>query len=185
MGGRKDIRFCPGSRVFGTSFEATHWRSLDVCGCFGVTATLCVHLFAYITIAINLIEGSMLSTALFLLVYTPVAGLAISSLYMAWSTDPGAVPLGARPLVTVRRAGSREDQASANSRQRALRRCHKCNDNFKPNRAHHDSVTGRCIGAFSFGRTGITVGTLLTLHFIFRRPQSNSITSARGSGMLW
>ena len=150
MGGRKDITPCMGSRVFGTSFEATHWRSLDVCGCFGVTATLSVHLFAYFTIAINLIEGSMLSTSLFLLVYTPVAVLAISSLYMAWSTDPGAVPLGARPLVTVKRAGSSEDHDSGNSRQRALRRCHKCNDNYKPGRAHHDSVTGRCIGESFF-----------------------------------
>ena len=151
MGGRRDITPCPGSRVFGTSFEATHWRCLDVCGCFGVTATLFVHVFAYFTIAINLIEGSMLSTALFLLVYTPVAVLAISSLYMAWSTDPGAVPLGARPLVTVKRAGSRDDQASGNSRQRPVRRCNKCNDNYKPGRAHHDSVTGRCIGEYSVG----------------------------------
>lgn len=28
---------------------------------------------------------------------------------------------------------------------RGVRRCRKCNDNFKPPRAHHDSVTGRCI----------------------------------------
>jgi DHHC palmitoyltransferase len=27
----------------------------------------------------------------------------------------------------------------------SIRRCHKCGDNFKPPRAHHDSVTGRCI----------------------------------------
>lgn len=137
-----------GSKSFGTSFEATHWRTLDPCGVLGVMATLSVHLFAYFTVAINLIEGSMFSTALFLLVYTPVAILAISSLYMAWSTDPGAVPLGARPLVTVKRASSAQngDNSTRNSQQRALRRCHKCNDNFKPNRAHHDSVTGRCIG---------------------------------------
>jgi len=30
-------------------------------------------------------------------------------------------------------------------RDRGLLRCHKCDDNYKPNRAHHDSVTGRCI----------------------------------------
>jgi len=28
---------------------------------------------------------------------------------------------------------------------RGVRRCRKCKDNFKPPRAHHDSVTGRCI----------------------------------------
>lgn len=145
MGGRKDCRLCFSSRLFGTSFEATNWRSLDVCGSLGISCSLAVHLFAYATIACHLIEASLVSTALFLLVYTPIAFLALASLYMAWATDPGAVPMGARPLVTVKRASSGEIQPSS-KRQRAMRRCHKCNDNFKPNRAHHDSVTGRCIG---------------------------------------
>lgn len=56
-------------------------------------------------------------------------------------TDPGAVPMGARPLITVRRAPSGELRDTTSNR--AIRRCHKCNDNYKPNRAHHDSVTGR------------------------------------------
>lgn len=148
MGGRKDCRLCFSSRLLGTSFEATHWRSLDVCGSLGISCSLGVHLFAFGTIALHLIGGSFFSTALFLLLYTPVAGLALTSLYMAWATDPGAVPMGARPLVTVKRAPSGEVRQSNSSRQRALRRCHKCNDNYKPNRAHHDSVTGRCIVKF-------------------------------------
>eukprot|EP00545_Synedropsis_sp_CCMP1620_P013942 CAMPEP_0119006392 /NCGR_PEP_ID=MMETSP1176-20130426/2270_1 /TAXON_ID=265551 /ORGANISM="Synedropsis recta cf, Strain CCMP1620" /LENGTH=322 /DNA_ID=CAMNT_0006958301 /DNA_START=231 /DNA_END=1199 /DNA_ORIENTATION=- len=49
--------------------------------------------------------------------------------------------MGARPLTTVKKAGTP-------SKQRAIRRCAKCNDNFKPPRAHHDSVTGRCIVKF-------------------------------------
>lgn len=148
MGGRKDFRLCCSSRVLGTSFEATHWRSLDVCGTLGITCSLSVHLFALATIACHLIEASLFSTTVFLLVYTPTAVLALASLYMAWATDPGAVPLGARPLVTIKRAASAEHQQANASRQRALRRCHKCNDNFKPSRAHHDSVTGRCIVKF-------------------------------------
>ena len=63
--------------------------------------------------------------------------------------------MGARPFVTVKRAssatlgGSTHSKGGANNnRVRALRRCHKCNDNFKPGRAHHDSVTGRCIVKF-------------------------------------
>lgn len=147
MGGRNDFRFFLSSRRWGTSFEATDWRTLDPCGLAGISCTLGVHLFAFGTIATQLIEGSMLSTAIFVLIYTPVASLALASLYKAWSTDPGAVPMGARPLVTVKRASSGEITAS-NSRQRALRRCPKCNDNYKPNRAHHDSVTGRCIGRY-------------------------------------
>ncbi len=58
------------------------------------------------------------------------------------TSDPGSVPMGARPLVTVNVAGN------PNTRTRALRRCPKCGDNYKPGRAHHDSVTGRCIVKF-------------------------------------
>ena len=70
------------------------------------------------------------------------------------TSDPGSVPMGARPLVTVKRAcsvalaGATPNGVGNNKRNRALRRCHKCNDNFKPSRAHHDSVTGRCIVKF-------------------------------------
>lgn len=56
--------------------------------------------------------------------------------------------MGARPLVTVKRASSDSSGGVKNNRTRALRRCHKCNDNFKPGRAHHDSVTGRCVVKF-------------------------------------
>ena len=60
--------------------------------------------------------------------------------------------MGARPLVTVRLASSATGDGStgavSNGRTRALRRCPKCNDNFKPGRAHHDSVTGRCVVKF-------------------------------------
>jgi hypothetical protein len=143
MGGRKD---CYNARI-GTSFDAKKWLSLDACGLLGVTCSFSVHAFAYFVSAFHLIEGSLFATAIFLLVYTPVTCFALASLYMAWITDPGTVPMGARPLVTVKRAGSGELEA-ANGRSRALRRCHKCNDNFKPLRAHHDSVTGRCIVKF-------------------------------------
>ena len=112
--------------------------------------------------------------------------MAVWSLIKAYLTDPGAVPLGARPLVTVQRAQSssisqqsstvsddnginnnnnnnqqpsspplnpkppkqQQQQQPQQQHQRAIRRCHKCHDNYKPNRAHHDSVTGRCIVKF-------------------------------------
>lgn len=144
MGGRKD---CCGSRI-GTSFDAERWLSLDPSGLGGVSISTSVHLFAYFVIVSHLIEGSLFATAVFLLLYTPCVLLALSSLYMAWSTDPGSVPMGARPLVTVKRAQSGESSDSSSRRNRAIRRCHKCNDNFKPLRAHHDSVTGRCIVKF-------------------------------------
>jgi len=152
MGGRKDI--CGARR--GTSFEARKWLSLDVCGSIGITLSFSVHIFAFGVIIYYLIAFSLLSTAVFLLLYMPVFLLALVSLFMAWTSDPGSVPIGARPLVTVKRASSvtlnggnsNDGNIGSNKRNRALRRCHKCNDNFKPSRAHHDSVTGRCIVKF-------------------------------------
>jgi palmitoyltransferase ZDHHC3/7/25 len=144
MGGRRDI--C-GARL-GTSFETRNWLALDPCGFLGISLSFSAHAFAFTGIAWHLIAGSLLATSIFLLLYTPSVILALTSLFMAWTTDPGAVPLGARPLVTVKRAASGETVRTEARRNRALRRCHKCNDNFKPNRAHHDSVTGRCIVKF-------------------------------------
>lgn len=34
------------------------------------------------------------------------------------------------------------------NRKKGVRRCRKCRNNYKPPRAHHDSVTGRCISKF-------------------------------------
>jgi hypothetical protein len=144
MGGRKDI--C-GGRI-GTSFEARRWLALDPCGFVGITLSFSVHLFAFGVVVCHLIAGSLISTAVFLLLYTPCVVLALSSLYMAWTTNPGSVELGARPLVTVKRAASGQIVPSDGRRNRGLSRCPKCGDNFKPNRAHHDSVTGRCIVKF-------------------------------------
>lgn len=50
--------------------------------------------------------------------------------------------MGARPLPEPE---ADKENLIAPLRQRGIRRCRKCNDNFKPARAHHDSVTGRCI----------------------------------------
>jgi len=144
MGGRKDI--CGARR--GTSFEANNWLSLDVCGCIGVTLSFSVHIFAVIVILCHLIAGSLIATAVFMMLYMPAFLLALASLFMAWTTDPGCVPMGARPLVTLKRASSDSSGGVKNNRTRALRRCPKCNDNFKPGRAHHDSVTGRCVVKF-------------------------------------
>ena len=90
MGGRKDIF------GIGTYFDAKGWRSLDPCGLVGVSLSFSVHLFAFFVIVCYLIEGSLLANGIFLLLYTPCFILALASLYMAWATDPGSVPMGAR-----------------------------------------------------------------------------------------
>ena len=59
--------------------------------------------------------------------------------------------MGARPLPTnlSSETSSIQTERDYNNgglrRRRGIRRCRKCNDNYKPSRAHHDSVTGRCI----------------------------------------
>ena len=55
--------------------------------------------------------------------------------------------MGARPLPPEidLETGTRKDPRLVPKVKRGIRRCRKCNDNFKPPRAHHDSVTGRCI----------------------------------------
>lgn len=155
---------------YGTSYEAMHWRTLDACGLFGVSFSWLVHFYA---LAVNgglLISNSILACSIYFAMYIPTAMLAMMSLYKAWTTNPGAVPMGARPLTIVRRASTQSfnggDASSAggnsngntdnnnnipattSSRRRGVRRCHKCDDNYKPPRAHHDSVTGRCIVKF-------------------------------------
>ena len=149
--------------IAGTSFQAKRWLSIDACGMFGITLSWGVHIYALSVIKSKLISHSIFSTILYFAVYLPVAFLAMASLFMAWTTDPGAVPLGARPLTRVRRASSEVSSSAASvssstsssaaaaqgkKASRAIRRCHKCQDNYKPPRAHHDSVTGRCIVKF-------------------------------------
>jgi len=143
MPGRKDL-FC---KRIGTSFEARYWLSLDPCGCMGITLSWGVHLYAITVLAWKCISHSRASQIVYFGFYVPAATLALLSLWKASTTDPGAVPLGARPFTTVKRASSGELSPPSINR-RAIRRCHKCLDNFKPARAHHDSVTGRCIVKF-------------------------------------
>lgn len=106
-------------------------------------------MFATTVIALYLISDSSVAQSVFGIIYLPLTILAIWSLVKAWRTNPGAVPMGARPLTTVKRAqGSSTTTEEQRELQRSIRRCHKCNDNYKPPRAHHDSVTGRCIVKF-------------------------------------
>ena len=144
MAGRKDTL----RQWLGTSFEAKHWLSLDPCGCCGITLSWGVHLYALVVLAWKCTRGSITAQLIYVLAYLPCALLALASLWRASTTNPGAVPLGAKPLVTVRRCANSGEMVETNRNPRSLRRCHKCSDNYKPARAHHDSVTGRCIVKF-------------------------------------
>ena len=148
MAGRTDV-----CRSVGTSFQAKQWLSLDLCGLFGVSFSWFVHFYALVVNGAVLISNSLVACSIYFALYIPTSFLALLSLYRAWTTDPGAVPMGARPLTIVRRASTQsltggDSSDTAGRRRRGVRRCHKCDDNYKPPRAHHDSVTGRCIVKF-------------------------------------
>lgn len=155
MPGRKELL----NSLIGTSFAARHWLSLEPTGFLGISISYIVHVFAVVTLHALSAESTFLRS-LYVLFYLPCSILAIVSLCQANITDPGAVPLGARPFVRVRRSGEVVEQ-------RAIRRCHKCQNNYKPDRAHHDSMTGRCIVKFDHFCPWINnaVGALNHKHF--------------------
>ena len=200
--GRRD---CFKSRI-GTTFHAKRWLALDITGLCSVSVSFGIHIFAMHVTYNHLLSDSNISQFIFYIFYLPSSLLAFANLIMAWKTNPGAVPLGARPLMIPIEASSTDDSvppsspdngnnngvsdgvslmnntrsdgdlalvpltrpgspksgihnnnsrslspsntSSAsntvkNQRMRGIRRCAKCNDNYKPPRAHHDSVTGR------------------------------------------
>mmetsp|Transcript_596 Transcript_596/g.1372 ORF Transcript_596/g.1372 Transcript_596/m.1372 type:complete len:461 (+) Transcript_596:40-1422(+) len=145
------------SYALGTTFRAKRWLALDVSGLFCVCFSFAIHVFALYVISTRLVSDSRFALILFSSVYCPAAAMALISLCVAWTTDPGAVPMGARPvevsLVDVEEGETEPSPgpgaASSPTRTtRGIRRCRKCGDNYKPPRAHHDSVTGRCIVKF-------------------------------------
>lgn len=136
----------------GTDFNSRAWLSLDPCGLVCVTLSVSVHVFAAVAAGMFLISHHLLAQILYGALFVPFSLLALASLFMAATTDPGSVPMGARPLAANIEAESdslqmERDSAKSGSfqRRRGIRRCRKCNDNYKPPRAHHDSVTGRCV----------------------------------------
>ena len=135
----------------GTDFQASHWLSLDPCGMICISLSVSFHIFAVFAAALTLISHHLLAQILFYGFYVPFCILALCSLFMAATTDPGAVPMGARPIPMNLASESdsvvmeRDPVRGGLRRRRGVRRCRKCNDNYKPARAHHDSVTGRCV----------------------------------------
>ncbi len=132
---RHEISVC--GKRYGTSFTAQRWCSWNIGGLLGILVSVSIHIYSVLVSFFYLISQSAVAMACFWILYCPTTLLALVSLYQATTTDPGAVPLGARPLTTVRSVDS--------TTKRTIRRCPKCHDNFKPSRAHHDSQTGRCI----------------------------------------
>jgi hypothetical protein len=141
---------------WGTHVEARKWMSFDLMGFLCGSFSLIMHVAALMVIKTHLTYESTTASAAFHLVYAPIAMLALVSFYFAATTNPGAVPLGARPLPSVSEAdicrvlaaapvAHRSKLDTALRRKRSIRRCEHCNNNFQPTKAKHDPITDRCI----------------------------------------
>ncbi|GMI20697.1 hypothetical protein TrCOL_g7703 [Triparma columacea] len=151
------------------------WFSLDCTGLICSSLTLFIHLFAYATLHTSLLHRHMwggmekrlgmegeaveirppfFSDAfrIFWIIVTTVLGsLAVSSHLRCMLTNPGTVPSNALPLPPSLRSKCSHltNHLPPSARLEATRtlharQCGKCS-RFKPPRAHHSSVSGRCI----------------------------------------
>ena len=128
--------------LVGTSPSHRVWLSTDCCGLVCATMTWTLHIFCWSTTTRLVILPWLGPTSAgygHLCAYSCLFGLALWSHAAAMLCDPGAVPPEAEPLPDEKAAWAAKD---GGWQQRRM--CHKCNS-FKPARAHHDSVTGRCI----------------------------------------
>eukprot|EP00043_Microstomoeca_roanoka_P021265 m.255015 g.255015 ORF g.255015 m.255015 type:complete len:271 (-) comp19020_c0_seq1:102-914(-) len=115
------------------------WLNIDCCGLFTAVLTYNLILLGLIG-ALQIVNfSSIASSFLFLLLMTSLA-LAATSHMRCMLTDPGAVP-------TLSREIELEDIPRGELRLRNgeyVSVCHKCHT-YKPDRAHHCSICGRCI----------------------------------------
>lgn len=127
--------------LFGTSHRASIWLCTDSCGLTCAVVTWSLHIFAWSTVT-KLVLGPWLGSSLWglthLTLYTCLTVLSLASHGTAMFTNPGAVPQDAQPLP----ADAALLEAKGGWRKRRF--CGRCKA-FKPARAHHDSVTGRCV----------------------------------------
>lgn len=144
-------------RKYGTGPFDENWLNLDCCGLICAMVTYGLHLYAIYAVCLILLPPWMSETDpegvrhltwmghLTRLAFSSTAALAIAAHFKAMTTDPGAVPPDALPLEEPATPTVAELSPSQQPPQRRGKRlCRRCKT-FKPKRAHHCSVCGRCI----------------------------------------
>ncbi|KXZ50012.1 hypothetical protein GPECTOR_18g166 [Gonium pectorale] len=137
------FQYCRFLRILG------HVMVLLVLGLIGLTYTAVVPL----TYGPKLLSRNpfvVLGSVIVVVVYSAVTGLAVWSYLAAVTQEPGRVPQGWHPFADEQQARAELERMSYSSfyfdrrDPRRPRFCKRCQA-WKPERAHHCSVTGRCV----------------------------------------
>ena len=147
----------------GTSPFDENWLNLDCCGLFCAFITYCLHMYGVYAVCMVLLPPWMSTTddvtgirsLTFMghfhrLGFTLVAVMASYAHFKAMTTDPGAVPPDAMPLSEQQKNNNQIIENGENNgdvtkpSRKGKKLCRRCNA-YKPKRAHHCSVCGRCI----------------------------------------
>mmetsp|Transcript_6071 Transcript_6071/g.18308 ORF Transcript_6071/g.18308 Transcript_6071/m.18308 type:complete len:327 (-) Transcript_6071:294-1274(-) len=133
------------SPVCGTSHNARCWLCTDTCGLFCASLTISLIAYSQWTVT-GAIVGKMESrqAAVHATLFNAVGLLALTSHLRAMLSDPGAVPKNAEPLAGDAQRLKEAIAQGASHRKRTKGWCHRC-VSYKPPRAHHCNVTGRCV----------------------------------------
>ena len=144
----------------GTSPFDENWLNIDCCGLFCALITYMLHMYGVYAVCLVLLPPWMSTTDeetgmrsmtfmghLHRLGFSMVAVMASYAHFKAMTTDPGAVPPDAMPLekqIENNCENGDMQQENPSPARKGKKLCRRCNA-YKPKRAHHCSVCGRCI----------------------------------------
>ena len=137
-------------RSVGTRDGTRIWLNLEICGLICGSLTWVLLLFGSYATSYHVIipwMGYASNTGKFhLILFNLCTVIAIFSHYRTMTTDPGAVPRKALPLSNDREEIDHEAKRSMqmSGLEKYQKTCKRCRA-FKPTRAHHCSICGRCI----------------------------------------
>jgi len=130
----------------GTSHGSSFWINLECCGlvCGVITWLLIGYgMYAFTFCVVYPWLGDTLHGYFHILLFNLFSLTAIYSHIRAMSTDPGAVPKEALPLLEDLQEYP-DVESNINNNAKFRKYCKRC-QSFKPIRAHHCSICGRCI----------------------------------------
>ena len=135
-------------RLCGTHEGARVWLNVDICGLICGSLTWFLLFYGSYASTYFIIFPWMNSSwiaYLNILIFNLLVIMAIYSHIMTMTTDPGAVPKTALPLFDDQQENDHEEnKKQINGLEKFKKLCKRCR-HFKPIRAHHCSMCGRCI----------------------------------------